>query len=62
LFNEKETLLENKDFIRRELVSLKIENVECYAKETLVVGGAISNEDVVKAESAQPGNPSYRII
>jgi hypothetical protein len=62
-FNEHETLLANANYIRRELIALKIGSVEFKAKEEIQAGsGGITEEDVSKAEIAVPGQPSYRIV
>ncbi|KAJ3316410.1 cytosolic leucyl tRNA synthetase [Blyttiomyces sp. JEL0837] len=60
-FDEKDTLVQNSDYIRRELIAFKIEKVEFVAKEEVVAGnGGFTEEDVLKAEQAVPGVPTYR--
>jgi leucyl-tRNA synthetase len=61
LFDEKETLVETSEYIRRELSHLKIEKVEIVAKESFVKGSS-PDDDVSKADPAIPGVPGYRLI
>ncbi|KAJ3061502.1 cytosolic leucyl tRNA synthetase, partial [Podochytrium sp. JEL0797] len=61
-FNELDTLKANADFIRRELVLMKVVKVEFVAKEEVVAGGEFGEEDVKAAEGAVPGAPTYRLF
>ncbi|KAJ3139412.1 cytosolic leucyl tRNA synthetase [Physocladia obscura] len=56
-FDELETLEANNDYIRRELVAMKIKAVEFVAKEK-----AVGDEDIKLAEASVPGVPTYRIF
>ncbi|KAI8829073.1 hypothetical protein BJ741DRAFT_397903 [Chytriomyces cf. hyalinus JEL632] len=56
-FQELETLKANADYIRRELVTMKITKVEFVAKEDVA-----TEEDVAKADTAVPGVPTYRLF
>lgn len=60
-FNEVETVNVNKESIRRELHAFKVVNVDIVVKETLDATNA-DPEDIKKAETAIPGQPTYRWI
>ncbi|KAL2913766.1 cytosolic leucyl tRNA synthetase [Polyrhizophydium stewartii] len=62
-FGELETLRVNLDFLRRDLLVLKVGKIELLHKEKLAVGtNGVDDEDIRKAEAALPGAPTYRIL
>lgn len=62
-FDEMDTLQTNMDFIRRELSSLKVTEVQLVEKDAIVPGErGFDAQDVTKAESAVPGHPTYRLL
>ncbi|KAL5033085.1 hypothetical protein BDV3_000099 [Batrachochytrium dendrobatidis] len=63
LFSEMDTLNLNLDFLRRDLIVMKISEIRLLAKETLVAGvDGIDEEDIKKASAALPGSPTYRVL
>ncbi|KAJ3029257.1 UNVERIFIED_CONTAM: cytosolic leucyl tRNA synthetase [Siphonaria sp. JEL0065] len=61
-FDEVDTLNSNADYIRRELVLMKVKAVEFIAKDDVAVGGKFTEEDVKAADAALPGVPTYRLV
>ncbi|KAI9344881.1 hypothetical protein BDR26DRAFT_893597 [Obelidium mucronatum] len=61
-FNEIDTLHANADYIRRELVLMKVKSVEFIAKDDVVVGDKYNDEDVKAADASVPGVPTYRLV
>ncbi|KAI8608988.1 hypothetical protein BC830DRAFT_1152810 [Chytriomyces sp. MP71] len=61
-FNEVDTLKSNADYIRRELVSMKVTKVDYIVKDNVSVAAGYAEEDVKAADSAVPGVPTYRLV
>ena len=59
-FGEKETLELNIEYLRRDLANLKVAQVQVLEKEKLGVDA--EELDTKKAESAVPGQPTYRLV
>ncbi|KAI9015178.1 hypothetical protein BC832DRAFT_194924 [Gaertneriomyces semiglobifer] len=60
-FDELQTMKQNLDYIRRELASIKIQEVEVVMKEDVKEEGW-EKDDLKKAEGSLPGAPTYRLV
>ncbi|KAH6574050.1 hypothetical protein BASA60_005708 [Batrachochytrium salamandrivorans] len=62
-FLEMDTLSANLDFLRRDLIVLKVGSIRLMQKESLVIGvDGVDEEDIRKADAALPGAPTYRVL
>ncbi|KAI9088330.1 hypothetical protein DFS34DRAFT_403140 [Phlyctochytrium arcticum] len=62
-FDELAVLSQNRDYIKRELMTLKVNEVEIVEVDKVKRGGEDwKPEDVKKADMALPGAPTYRLL